>query len=153
MANKLPRSPFKAGSDVANIYEIGKGLDALVDIFTKDQNIPSISHDSDWYNILNNLRLETGISIIIGCRKRTHPTMFRHTSYSDFGFFIADGYNKLDDDYFIHVIGATGKSGIISGYVLDLNTKHAERFKSTYWTSSYGVPYQTTAINLHTTKY
>ena len=153
MSNNLPRSPFNAGSDAANIYEIGKGLDALVDIFKNGQNIPSISYDTDWYNLLNNLRLETGISIIIGCRNRKHPTMFRHTSYSDFGFFIADGYNKIDKDYFIHVIGPTGKFGIISGYLLDLNTQHAERFKSTYWTNRYGVPYQTTAINLHTTKY
>lgn len=67
--------------------------------------------------MLNNLRLETGISYIYGYRDRKHPTSFRHTSYYNFSFFLADGYKKINGDYYIHVVGPIGNHGIVSGYV------------------------------------
>lgn len=128
-------------------------FEAVKNFFSGADGIPSLSYDTDWFNMLNNLRLETGISYIYGYRDRKHPTFFRHTSYYNFSFFLADGYKKINGDYYIHVVGPIGNYGIVSGYVLDFNRKNAGRFQDTHWTEWYGAPYKTRTLNIHTTKY
>lgn len=149
MSNTIPIFPLFPNSNIS----IKGALESIKKSFSGADGIPSISYDEDWYNILNNLKLETGISFIYGCRDRKHPTFFRHTSYYNFSFFLADGYKKINNDYFIHVVGPIGNHGIVSGYVLDFNRTHATRFAHTYWTEWYGAPYVTATCNIHTTKY
>ena len=148
-------SDFSGGSIFVRVPEFAEHFIArTLDSFSGKDGLPSLSYDKDWYNMLNNLKLETGISFITGYHKRKHPTWFRHTSYSDFRFFIADGYMKNRGNYYIHVVGPKGTEEVVSGYIWDFNKKHAGRFEDSRWTEEvYGAPYRTTAINIHTTKY
>ena len=149
MSNKIPLFNFFPDSEISAVV----AFNAIKNFFSGADGIPSLSYDRDWYNMLNNLRLETGISYISGFRDRKHPTFFRRTSYHNPGFFLADGYKKIGNDYYIHVVGPIGNKGIVSGYILDFNRNNAGRFEHTHWKEWYGTPYKTAALNIHTTKY
>ena len=149
MSDKIPMFTIIPNSKISGLI----AFNTIKKFFSGADGIPSLSYDTDWYNILNNLRLETGISYISGYRDRKHPTSFRKTSYHNPGFFLADGYKKIGSDYYIHVVGPVGNHGIVSGYVLDFNKKNAARFQHTRWREWYGTPYKTEALNIHTTKY
>lgn len=149
MCNRIPQIKWVENTEISGFI----AFEAVKNFFSGADGIPSLSYDTDWFNMLNNLRLETGISYIYGYRDRRHPTFFRHTSYHNFSFFLADGYKKIKGDYYIHVVGPIGNYGIVSGYVLDFNRKNAGRFEHSHWTEWYGVPYKTNTLNIHTTKY
>lgn len=90
MSNRIPQFKLMPNSEISGLM----AFEAVKNFFSGADGIPSLSYDTDWFNMLNNLRLETGISYIYGYRDRKHPTFFRHTSYYNFSFFLADGYKK-----------------------------------------------------------
>ena len=149
--NMRERIPFYDRSNPEDVGPIA--FSAASSYLSRADGIPSLSFDTDWYNMLNNLRLETGISYVYGYRDRKHPTFFRHTSYYNFGIFLADGFKKVRDVYYIHVLGPIFDNGIVSGYVLDFNRANASDPQHTRWTEWFGTPYKTGTLNIHTTKY
>ena len=60
MSNKIPRVEFMPNSEISGFM----AFDAVTNFFSGADGIPSLSYDTDWFNMLNNLRLETGISYI-----------------------------------------------------------------------------------------
>ena len=90
MCNRIPQIKWVENTEISGFI----AFEAVKNFFSGADGIPSLSYDTDWFNMLNNLRLETGISYIYGYRDRRHPTFFRHTSYHNFSFFLADGYKK-----------------------------------------------------------
>lgn len=60
MSNRIPQFKLMPNSEISGLM----AFEAVKNFFSGADGIPSLSYDTDWFNMLNNLRLETGISYI-----------------------------------------------------------------------------------------